>query len=87
MSRNNAKPWTDKNGHWLGQIVRVRVYKAGRKYHEERLNLFRHAIDVQAESPEEIDILAVLAVKGTAPVVKCDVPGCNEMRAWFKEAN
>jgi hypothetical protein len=77
----NAKPWTCKNGHWLGQTVRLAVSKKGRKYHVTRLNLFRHAIDIQSETPEEVDIVAVL--EGTVPVVKCDVPGCGEMRAWF----
>lgn len=46
-----------------------------------RLNLFRHAIDTQAEAPEAVDVVAVL--EGTVPVVKCDVPGCGESRAWF----
>ncbi len=81
MDGKNAKPWVCKNGHCLGQTGRIEVKKNGRKYHVTRLNLFRHAIDMQAETPEEIEIVAVL--EGTVPVVRCDVPGCGEMRTWF----
>ena len=78
---NGAKPWTCKNGHWLGQTVRMEVNKDGRKFYVTRLHLFRHAIDTEAETPEEVDVVAEL--KGTVPVIKCDVAGCGESKAWF----
>jgi hypothetical protein len=76
-----TKSWKCGNGHQLGQVVRVEVNNNGRKHYVTRLNLYRHAIDMQAETPEEVDVIAVL--EGTTLNVRCDVPGCGASRAWF----
>ena len=60
--------------------MRMEVNQNGRKRYVTRLNLFRHAIDTQAEMPEEVDVVAVL--EGTVPVVKCDVPGFAARAGW-----
>lgn len=74
-----AKPWVCPDGHILGQTVRIEVNNNGRKRYVTQLNLYRHAIDMEAETPESVDVVAVL--EGTVPVVECDI--CHKTRPWF----
>ena len=44
-----------------------------------QLMLYRHALDMQAEHPEEVDVIGSL--QGRMPV-RCDVPGCAAVQLW-----
>lgn len=78
-----SKQWKCKKqaGHVLGFIERVHKSQNGHKVHIERLSLLRHAIDLCAETPAEVDVVAV--IEGFSPTVKCDVPGCGAERTWW----
>jgi len=64
------KEWLCKNGHVLGAI---QWNGNGLPY----LALYRHAVDMGAEHPVEVDVLGPLI--GQMPV-KCDV--CDMVRTW-----
>ena len=74
-----AKPWMCPAGHVLGQTVRAEVNKRGRKFYVTRLHLYRNAIDMNVETPENVDVIAVL--EGTVPVIECSI--CHQNRTWF----
>lgn len=69
---NEVKIWRCKHGHALGQ-----VRKNGRGV--SQLYLYRHAVESGA-APAEVDVMAV--VQGSVVDIRCDVPGCGEMRTW-----
>lgn len=65
-----GKQWQCKNDHVLGFIVENGDGVT-------QLRVLRHAIDLSAESPEEVDVLGALT--GRMPV-HCDV--CGDVRLW-----
>lgn len=67
------KMWKCKNGHALGSVG-----TNGSKV--VQLYLFRQAIDMGDEHPEEVDVVAV--VEGYVADVRCSVPGCGAVRTW-----
>ena len=67
------KSWKCKNGHELGSVQR----NANKLV---QLRLYRHAIDLFLEHPEELDVIAV--IEGYVVDVRCSVPGCGELRTW-----
>ncbi len=73
---DGLKQWKCKNGHVLGVVERVKVGKR----HVSRLMLFRHAIDLARLQPEEVDVIG--ALEGTMLHIRCDIPGCGEVRPW-----
>ena len=70
---NEYKAWLCKNGHVLGQVKRN-----GRGIRQ--LLLYRHAVDMKAEKPEEVEVMGYL--EGTMEKIRCDVDGCGEVRTW-----
>lgn len=62
--------WRCKQGHGLG-VVQRNGTKAS------RLMLYRHAIDVEAQNPVEVDIIAVI---DSAIDIRCDI--CGGARTW-----
>jgi len=66
------KQWLCKKGHVLGAIQ-----WNGSKV--PQLALYRHALDMQADEPEAVDVIGPLM--GRMPV-RCDVEGCGEVRFW-----
>lgn len=79
------KPWKCKNGHTLGVVQRIEVSREfeGKplRYRTTRLMLYRHAVDLSAEAPAEVEVMA--NVEGTTMDVCCDVDGCGAVRSWF----
>ncbi len=59
------------NGHGLGIIKRNR---SGRTY----LMLYRHAVDLMATNPEQVDVLALVS---WATDIRCDI--CEETKVWL----
>lgn len=68
----DLKIWTCKSGHALGQIRR-----SGRGIHQ--LFLYRQAVSFDQETPEQVDILAV--IEGTVLDIRCGI--CGEVRTWM----
>lgn len=78
INTDGLKQWTCKNGHVLGIIQRDGQNGAPAR----RLLLLRHAIDKAAEAGmEEVDVVA--CIEGTTYDVRCDVPGCDQVRTWM----
>ena len=62
---SNSKPWRCEKGHVLGLIRGESVSKvvkgAGRvNYRTNRLLIYRHAIDMTADAPEDVDVAGSL---------------------------
>ncbi len=80
-----SKQWLCENGHILGVSVRV---KAGEHY-VDRLLKFRNAVDLNAETPVEVDVDC--EIEGTVFNIRCNVPGCRHIggdtkpvsRTWY----
>lgn len=70
---DGLKEWRCKNGHILGQVKRN-----GRGIRQ--LLLYRHAVNLEADQPEEVDVIGYL--EGTMMNIQCDVAGCGEVRTW-----
>jgi hypothetical protein len=62
--------WKCKNGHGLGI-----VQQAGNK--SAQLMLYRNAIDMEVQSPAQVDVIAVIE---SAVDIRCGI--CGEMRTW-----
>lgn len=73
MSEPELTPWKCPRGHVLGSVRRN-----GSKLHQ--LLLFREALDMELESPSEVDVIAI--VEGYVADVRCNVPGCGAVRTW-----
>jgi hypothetical protein len=74
--READKPWmccksTEGSQHVLGQVVRN---GSGVR----QLLLYRTAVDLQAEEPGEVDVMAV--VEGHVMDVRCSI--CGRVRTW-----
>jgi len=69
----NLKQWQCKNGHILGMI---QFNGNG----SPQLMLYRHAIDMEAEKPAEVELM-IGPLIGKMPVL-CDVPSCGEVKLW-----
>lgn len=77
MNISKMTQWRCKKKHVLGVVVHER--NGNRRW--ERLILFRHAVDLSANEPVDIDVIA--NIDGTMLDVSCDVPGCGAVRSWF----
>lgn len=68
---DETKPWMCSNGHILGQVKRngngVR-----------QLLLYRHAVDLSAEQPMDVDLIGFL--EGSMFDIRCDL--CGAVRPW-----
>lgn len=69
----SLKQWQCRNGHILGMI---QLNGNG----VPQLMLYRHAIDMQAEQPAEVDLM-IGPLVGRMPVV-CDAPDCGDVKLW-----
>jgi len=70
-------PWRCGNDHILGMVI-----VSGRGVN--RLLLYRNAVNMSAEMPEEVEVMGVL--HGMMMDIKCDVPGCGCVRTWSEDA-
>lgn len=71
--------WKCKHGHVMGGVEeRVRMDGPMGPYHVDRLLLFRHAIDLQSDSPADVDVVG--PVIGDAGPFRCDI--CGKTRTW-----
>ena len=68
----DTKQWLCKNNHVLGVI-------SWNGSGIPQLMVYRHAVDLTAERPEEVDVIG--SVQGRIPV-RCDVHDCNSVRLW-----
>lgn len=88
----DLKRWCcDKNrDHILGVIERVQV-RVRRKdstrlrYFTTRLSIFRNAVDMGAEVPDEIEVAGVVDGKMLNLTWKCSVPGCGSTKEWHPD--
>lgn len=78
---NDIVRWKCQKGHTLGLVQRATVTVSGRSGHVSRLMLFRHALDMDAYLLEAVDVVAV--IEGTAVEIRCDAPGCGQVRPWI----
>jgi hypothetical protein len=69
--KGEAKRWMCGRGHVLGLVVRN-----GRGV--EQLLLYRHAVDMSEDAPEQVDVIAT--VEGLVLDVRCDA--CGRIRTW-----
>ncbi len=67
----DLKQWHCKNNHALGMI---RLNGGG----SPQLMLYRHAVDMSAEQPAEVDLM-IGPLVGRMPV-RCDI--CDDVRVW-----
>lgn len=67
----NLKPWRCRNNHALGMI---QINGDG----SPQLMLYRHAVDLSAEMPAEVDLM-IGPLVGRMPV-RCDI--CNQVKLW-----
>jgi len=65
------KPWRCKNEHVMGMVQRN-----GKGI--RHLLLYRQAIDLGGEQPEDVDVMAV--IEGYVADVTCSI--CGEVRTW-----
>lgn len=72
MDKDDCKPWTDEHQHILGVVKRS---SGGIR----QLLLYRHAVDLDHEPVEEVDVMAV--VEGQVFDVRCSICGC--IRTWY----
>lgn len=75
-SGERKTPWRCGNDHILGMVS---VNGRGVR----RLWLYRHAVDMKAESPVEVEVMGLL--QGMMLEIKCDVDGCGCMRTWQED--
>lgn len=68
---DELKAWQCRNGHVLGQVKRN-----GRGIRQ--LLLYRRAVDLGAERPEEVEVMGYL--EGTMERIRCSC--CGEVRTW-----
>lgn len=72
MADKKMKQWCCKNNHILGFI---RWNGNGLP----QLMVLREALDMQADHPDEVDLLGPL--DGRMPI-RCSVPGCDDVQVW-----
>ncbi len=65
-----SKPWKCPSGHGLGLVTH------GQRGDE--LLLYRQAVDLEAEEPAEVDVIAL--VVGQVMDVRCSI--CERTRTW-----
>lgn len=68
----DTKQWRCKHGHVLGVI-------SWNGSGIPQLMLYRHAVDLTAEQPEQVDVIG--PVQGRVPV-RCDIDDCNSVTMW-----
>jgi hypothetical protein len=78
---DGLKQWQCSKGHVLGVVERASfTTRSGHSGHVSRLMLYRHAIDLDQQNPTEVEVIG--ALEGTMLHIRCDVPGCGEIRTW-----
>ena len=79
MEQNEIRAWTgpkeDSHKHVLGQM-RVQEVDGGRLV---ILEVYRNAVDLEAESPAEVDICNIVHGKS---FIRCNVDGCEYVGIW-----
>lgn len=70
------RAWKCQNGHIQGQMQR-RDLPSGR--HVLVLEVYRHAVDLQAEAPCDVDVAGEVMGEYLG---RCDVPGCGATQVW-----
>lgn len=80
MDQNEIRAWTgakeDKHTHVLGQMRAQEVDGGARLV---ILEVYRNAVDLEAESPAEVDICNIVHGKS---FVRCNVDGCEYVGVW-----
>jgi hypothetical protein len=72
---NELKAWRDEAGHLLGW---VRRNGSGVR----QLMLLRQAIDMDSETPVEVDVLAIVE-GGPVMEIRCSI--CDAVRSWYPD--
>lgn len=80
MNKNDIRAWTgakgDEHKHVLGQM-RAQELESGD--HLIILEVYRNAVDLEAESPAEVDICNIVYGKS---FIKCNAEGCDYVGIW-----
>lgn len=80
MDKNEIRAWTgekeDQHRHVLGQM-RVQVMEGDARL--VVLEVYRNAVDLEAESPAEVDICNVVYGKS---LIRCNAEGCDYVGIW-----
>ena len=80
MDGNEIRAWTgakeDDHRHVLGQM-RVQEVDGGARL--VILDVYRNAVDLEAESPAEVDICNIVYGKS---FIRCNVDGCEYVGVW-----
>lgn len=75
--------------HILGVIewveVSVRVNGSMLKYHTTRLLIFRKAITMRMDIPDEIEVAGVLDGRMLSMIWTCSIPGCGCVKEWHPD--
>lgn len=89
---SDFKQWrcSKNHNHVLGVLERVSVnVEVGGttfQYFSPRLVIFRNTVDMEAETPAEIDVSGTVEGKTLLNLAwKCSVPGCGGIKKWFPE--
>jgi hypothetical protein len=89
---SDFKQWRCANNahHILGVLERVRVNVKMNgttfTYYSPHLLIFRNTVDMEAETPAEIDVAGSIEGRTLFDMAwKCSVPGCGGIRKWFPE--
>ena len=80
MNNDEIRAWTgtkgDKHAHVLGQM---RVQEADGGERLVILEVYRNAVDLEAESPAEVDICNIVYGKS---FIRCNAEGCEYVGIW-----
>lgn len=80
MEQTEIRAWTGQKDHphkhVLGQM-RTEPVDGGRAV--VILEVYRNAVDLEAESPAEVDICNIVHGKS---FIRCNVPGCEYVGVW-----
>lgn len=82
---SDLEQWSDENGHVLGVKVngkeKIQFDERTIRYATTHLILFRAAIDVLADVPDEIEVGGVFDGKVLNMTWKCSICGC--VKKWY----
>lgn len=86
MDGMDGKQWTCGNGHVLGVIRREEVRQKEVRYYTPKLIIFRMAIDLSAETLNDVDVAGTIYGRGLLGFVwRCSVTGCGCAREWLPD--
>lgn len=74
MQTKEVVVWKCPNGHGLGVVI-----ENGSGVRQ--LALYRDAVDIQAEIPEDVDVLGLVVGKME---IRCSA--CGELRTWYPDS-